>query len=254
MSDIAVSVIVLACVFAGGVVAMLLSPSLPDRHRSAATRDIVRLGTGMISVLASLVLGLLTASSQATFHEVEMQLRSYAADLIQLDQFLRDYGAETAPIRKLLLQYTDLAVRTTWPEHAPSVEQPLESPSEGAMLNRALQGILSLSPSTDNQRWLRSHALDIAERVIQRRWSLLIGQHGSISPILIFTLAVWITAIFAGFGLDAPRNATVVIAFFLCAASIGTSVFLLREMDAPFTGVIKVSAEPMENALAHLRE
>ena len=51
----------------------------------------------MISVLASLVLGLLIASIKNSFDTTDGQMRTFAANLILLDQTLRDYGAGHGP-------------------------------------------------------------------------------------------------------------------------------------------------------------
>jgi hypothetical protein len=40
-----------------------------------------------------------------------------------------------------------------------------------------------------------------------------------------------ITVIFVSFGLNAPRNGTVVAAFLICSLAIGGSIFLILEMD-----------------------
>ena len=254
MSELAFGFMVFACVFAGAMAGLWLSPLLPHSHRSDATRDAVRLGAGMISILASLVLGLLTASAKGKFDNTDQQLRSYAADLIQLDQVLRDYGSAADPIRARLLRYTEVAVHTTWPTQGSPQPEPLESTSEGEMIDRVPQDILQLDASDDRQRWMREHALDLASELIHTRWSVLVGQEGTFSPVLLGIMVAWITFIFASFGLNAPRNATVVVAFVLCSASIGASVFLIDEMDTPFTGVIMVSPAPMQDALAHLRQ
>jgi hypothetical protein len=63
----------------------------------------------------------------------------------------------------------------------------------------------------------------------------------------------WVAAIFTSFGLNAPRNATVVVAFLVCALSIGGAVFLILEMDSPFQGVLRLSKQPMANALVHMQ-
>ncbi len=254
MDDIVTGFIVFFCVFAGALAGLLLSPLLPHHHRTDAARDVVRLGIGMISVLASLVLGLLTASAKSRFDNTDQQLRSYAADMIQLDQVLRDYGSDAAPIRALLLRYTDETVRTTWPTDSPAQRHPLENKASGELLDRATQDILQLAPTDETHRWLREHALSLASELIHTRWAVLVGQEGSISPVLLAIMVAWITIIFASFGLNAPRNATIVVAFLLCSASIGASVFLIEEMDTPFDGVIMLSPGPMQDALAHLRE
>jgi hypothetical protein len=67
-------------------------------------------------------------------------------------------------------------------------------------------------------------------------------------------LVFWLTITFTSFGLFASRNATVVTVLFVCALSVGSAVFLVLEMDGPFDGLIKVSADPLRYALAHLNE
>ena len=251
--DIVVGLLVAVCVFAGGMAGLQLYRLLPPHHLTTETREVVRLGINMISILAALVLGLLTASAKGQFDRTDQQLRSYAADITVLDQTLRQLGPQAEPIRQDLLQYTDSAVRTTWPDQGLAQRQPLENKSQGKLLEGIPGKLLSLLPQTDNQHWLRAQALDVSGRLIQTRWMMLVNQRGTISPLLVVIVVTWITLIFASFGLDAPRNATVVAAFLVCSLSIGTSVFLILEIDSPFDGIMMVSGEPMQAALAHLR-
>jgi hypothetical protein len=67
---------------------------------------------------------------------------------------------------------------------------------------------------------------------------------------VLAVLVSWVTVIFASFGLNAPRNGTVVVAFLICALAIGGSIFLILEMDRPLDGVMRISSWPVENALA----
>ena len=118
MSDLVTGIVAATCVFAGGILGLLMYRLLPEHHLRSETRDTVRLGIGMLSVLASLVLGLLTASAKGTFDRADQQIRSYAADLILLNEILRDYGPETRATRDILRRYTADAVHTTWPDDA----------------------------------------------------------------------------------------------------------------------------------------
>ena len=68
------SVIVLACVLGGMVLGMFLRNRLPKHHLSGDTKDVVKLGTGLIGTIAALVLGLLIASANSTF---QTQTRTY---------------------------------------------------------------------------------------------------------------------------------------------------------------------------------
>jgi hypothetical protein len=65
-------------------------------------------------------------------------------------------------------------------------------------------------------------------------------------------LVSWITIIFASFGLNAPRNATVMAAYLVCSVAIGGAVFLIIEMDNPFQGPLQIPRAPMANALVQM--
>jgi hypothetical protein len=57
MSAAAIGVVVAALVFAGGVLGTQLHRFLPPEHMSQESRDVVMLGTGMLSVVAFPLLG-----------------------------------------------------------------------------------------------------------------------------------------------------------------------------------------------------
>ena len=84
------------------------------------------------------------------------------------------------------------------------------------------------------------------------RWLLFGGASNSMLTPFVVLLVLWISLIFASFGLFAPRNATVVVVLFVCALSIATSIFLVVELGRPFEGIMKISSGPMRYAFAHL--
>lgn len=43
----------------------------------------------------------------------------------------------------------------------------------------------------------------------------------------------WLTVIFAGFGLYAPRNASVIAALLMAALALAGPIFMMLEMDQP---------------------
>src|SRR5580704_2465158 len=88
MSATVTSLLVAGGVFLAGYCALVFFPKLPTHRRTNETRDVVRLGIGIVSLLTSLVLGLLIASAKSTFDTNDSQMRSYAADFIVLDQTL----------------------------------------------------------------------------------------------------------------------------------------------------------------------
>ena len=52
--------------------------------------------------------------------------------------------------------------------------------------------------------------------------------------------------------LFAPRNGSVITALFVCALSVAGSLYLIVEMDQPYTGLIKISSVPVRIALNQL--
>ncbi len=76
----------------------------------------------------------------------------------------------------------------------------------------------------------------------------------SVPAPFLMILLFWLTITFASFGVFAPRNATVLTVLFVCALSVSLAVFLVLEMDSPFDGLIKVSADPLRYAYAHLNQ
>ena len=250
MSSIAVSAIVAATVFAGGIVGLLAHRILPQRHLTKETQDVVRLGTGMISVVASLVLGLLIATAKSSYDAMDHAIRSYAAELVLLDETLRDYGQAAAPARDRLRNYTALVLEDNWPGKGERVR--LGDVRAGEMLEHVREALRAMMPVDEGQKWLQDQALQIHTSLLRQRW-LLIEQAGpSVRPIVLVILVSWVVFIFASFGLNAPRNGTVLAAFLVCSFAIGGAVFLILEMDRPFQGVLRISSRPMVSALEHM--
>jgi len=82
---------------------------------------------------------------------------------------------------------------------------------------------------------------------------LLFQQAGSaISIPLLVVVVFWLAMIFLSFGLFTPPNATAITALLASAVSVCGAIFLLLELDHPFSGLIEISSEPMRNALQHL--
>src|SRR5450631_2397104 len=102
VNPIAIGLIVLVCVFGGALLGMFLRTVLPEHHLNEASKDVVKLVTGLIATLAALVLGLLIASAKNSFDTVNEGFRQSAAKVILLDRALAQYGPETKDVRELL--------------------------------------------------------------------------------------------------------------------------------------------------------
>ncbi len=74
----------------------------------------------------------------------------------------------------------------------------------------------------------------------------------SIPKPLLIMVGCWLVIIFLCFSLLAPPNATTTLALTAAAVSVAGAVFLIMELDQPFGGMIRISSEPMLNALHQL--
>jgi hypothetical protein len=253
MDSYAIATISFACVFTGSLVGLGLGAWLPEHHRSSASHDAIKLGTGMISVLASLVLGLLTASIKNSFDATDGQMRTFAANLILMNQTLRDYGPETNAARELLRSYTKQMVVDHWPQEGSHAIR-IENPMAGTEMDRARMAIIGLDADTPYHQALRGTALQLMDGLLQTRWLLIERSGTSIQPAFLVILVTWIVLIFISFGYNAPYNATVITAFFICALALSACLFIITEMDTPFDGLITISSHAMRNALEHMSQ
>jgi hypothetical protein len=246
MSSITVSLIVLACVFGGAMIGIFLRAALPQDHLSSESKDIVKLGMGLVGTMSALVLGLLVASAKGSYDTQSAELTQMSANIALLDRVLAVYGPETKETRALLRGAVVRALDQMWSKDSTGK---LPMPSGGEILYEKIQG---LSPKNDTQRSLQSQAASIAMDLGKTRWLMYEQAITSVSMPLLVVLVLWLTVIFISFGLFAPFNATVVASLFVSALSVSGAIFLILEMYTPYSGVISISSAPLRTALAHL--
>ena len=209
------------------------------------------LASGTLSVLSALVIGLLISFAKGDFDAQSKLIQNFAADLILLDRVMRQYGPETDEARELLQRYTAQKIALTWPEENAADGPRPDAPAALAMLEGVQGKLLTLTPQSEAQRWLQSRALQIGGELAEDRWLLAAESEGSVPLPFLATLVLWLTVLFANFGLFAPRHATVAAALFVCALSLSAAIFLILEMDRPFDGFITSPTADAERAGAH---
>jgi len=250
MNSIIVSILVAACVFSGSLAGLFMHRLVRPALLTKESQDAVRLGIGMLSVLSSLVLGLLIATAKGSYDTSDQAVRGYAAELALLNETLRDYGADASVPQGLLRQYTETLLHDIWPTGGGPPH--LSDEPSWRLMEQVREAVRALTPVDDGQKWLRDQALTINIELLRQRW-LLIGEQGAtVSPTVLVILVSWITVIFVSFGLNAPRNALVIVAFVVCGMAIGASIFLILEMDRPLDGVLQISSWPLRNVLTQM--
>jgi hypothetical protein len=248
MSSLEISLVTLAVVFGGALLGMALRAVLPQSELSAESREVVKLGVGLIATMAALVLGLLIASAKSSFDTQNAELTEMSSKVVLLDRILAHYGPDAKESRDILRSTVVDALNSVSSKDAGGPGR-FGSAANGEVLYDKIQG---LSPKDDVQHSNQAQALNIMVGLGQTRWLVAAQRGNSVSVPMLVVLVAWLTIIFISFGLFAPRNMTVVVSLFVSALSVSGAIFLILEMYSPYAGLIHVSAAPLRAVLAHL--
>jgi len=228
---------------------MWLRVLLPQHYLEKESQDAIKLGIGLIATMTALVLGLITASTKSAFDDVDATVTKAASELLALDRLLARYGTEASAIRQEFQRLTRARVDAIWHQDSSSFASPALVQAEVTT-----EAIRNLTPANDSQRALQAKAIDVAESLMLSRWTAVINNLPSVPLPFLTVLVLWQTFIFMSFGLLAPRNPLVVLVLFVCALSVGSAMFLILEMDTPFSGLIRVSEDPLRTAITYMNK
>jgi len=69
-----------------------------------------------------------------------------------------------------------------------------------------------------------------------------------------WVVVFWLPVLFVSFGLFAPRNPAAIVVLLLPAISVTDTLYLILDLDHPFSGLMQISSEPLRGALSVLRK
>jgi hypothetical protein len=238
MDPVNVALGIFVCISGGAMAGMWLQTILPKHHLSADTRELVKLGVGLVGTMAALVLGLMVASTKASYDTHRAELTQIAANTILVDRVLAHYGPEAADARAALGE----AVKRSL--HAGAGAAP-----GGALQEATFDRVQELTPKDDRQKTLQSQAISLLMNIGQTRW-LLFAQSGSaISGPFMVIVVLWLTVLAMSFGMFAPRHGTAVVSLLVSASAVAGALYLILELDQPFSGKMRISDAPLRGAL-----
>ena len=251
MSPLALSCVVFAVILVGTLVGMLLRKALPGHHLAEESKDVVRLGTGLVATISALVLGLLIASAKSSYDTESSQIKQMTTNIILLDRLLAQYGPEAGTARELLRRSIGPLVDRIWRENSSSAA-PATPFEPTAMAEAAFSKIQELSPQSDAQRSLQARAIQVSTNLAQTRLLLFAQTDSPIPAPFLAVLVFWLTIIFASFSLFARPNATIIAFLLIFALSAAGAIFLILELSQPFSGLMQISSAPLRNVLQPL--
>jgi hypothetical protein len=202
--------------------------------------------TRLFITMTGLLLALMLNSAKNTLETNNRNVRSLATELILLDRIVRGLGPEAQGARRYLVEYVQTSLKG-----ANILE---EDPQAEALLDAAGTSLRAIRVSDEQKVALWNDALQLFRQVVRQRWVLVDAAGGTIPTPLIISLILWLAFIFASFGYRAPRNASLTGLFLVAALLISAALYLILNMDTPFSGTFQASSAPFQRALAQLQK
>ena len=252
MNPTVVAVITFCFAFGGALLGIWLAKSSRWRPPSddEKSKDTVKLAMGLVFTMTALVLGLVTASAKSSYDQMDSAVKQASINLLALDRVLARYGPEAKDIRAQLKAVAESRIATMWPGGAsqpPAMARP--ATSAPTTVEGLVDSIRGLGPGNELQSALKARAVELAEDGLQLRWLAMASAETDVPAAFLVIVIFWLTAIFASFGLYAPRNLAATTALVVGSLSVACALFLVLELGSPFSGVISVSDQPLLRAL-----
>ena len=255
MHSVLIGLCFAASMFICGVAGMAVNRRAPERHFTENARDLLKLVVALTSTLSAMVLGLLVASSYSVYTTQKAGLQTLSARAVEINRMLVQYGADVAPGQELLKLALEQGLSQFW-----GVEKP-NSPTltlSKAAINAPFQAFGDYLGTLKPDRVVQTRLLD----KIDALYSSMIESHDMMymqlsNPIawqLLLVLASWTSALFFGLGLLSRIGATSVGAIAVGAVIMAGAIFLILDLSQPYSGVIRLSPAPLEEAIKFVRD
>jgi hypothetical protein len=236
----------------GGVaVGSWLRGRLPQHHLADRAAGVIKSGVGLISTLAALILGLLISTAKISYDSTGSQVSQIESDLVLGDQLLSAYGPSAYGAREALREQSSALADSIWtgatkPGHHTFVA--LDA------WRRFSVAIGQLPDATDQQRNLRKQIDEVVSRSAQARVRLFSNAGSALPTPFLALLVFWLTIIFASYSILGEMNLTVKVFVFLFTLSSAGALFLISELNSPFSGLLRLSQTQISQALSPLSE
>lgn len=246
MSPLLVGLVVFVCTFCGALAGIALHYKVPLHHKEEDSKEVVKLVLGLIATISALVMSLLIATAHTAYVTQESEVQTLGVRIVQLDRVLASYGPDAAEARAIFRHLVAARLEQAWPNRGGARQGPgATHQSDQGLVER----VVGLQPATDGQRFAKSRALQLLTDIGDARQLLYEQAGGAISWPFLVVLVFWLVVLFVGFGFLARSNGTVLVALFVGSLSVAGAIFLVLDMNQPFSGLMHISNAPIRMAL-----
>jgi hypothetical protein len=245
----AIALAVTGLIAAGGLLGLALQRILPEHYTSEKARDMIGGVVGQLTLLLVLVNGLLIWTAYGVYSTQQTELQTLAARALEFDLDMRQYGPEADQARNILRLDLVWAHEQFWGDDQSRAAAYDASYKAMGDMNRFLD---SLQPKTPAQTNLLSEARANYAFIGEQRLLMSLQAATPVPWPLIYAVTFWSSVMFGSMGLLSKLSSMSIVMLGLGSASIGLAIFLILEFSKPYTGSIRVSPEPIEQAILAL--
>jgi hypothetical protein len=194
--------------------------------------------------MSALVLGLLIASANSFYNTQKSSLETVSARVLELDGVLRRYGPDAQPARHILKDLVTGSYERVWGSENGTLRMPtVEAIAQMDSLFFTLNSLREAAP--DSRKYLMAKAGDLATSVNDQRLQMSLQLNNSLSWPFMTILVSWASLLFFAFGTLARVNRAAVAGLAVGALSVASAIFLIVELSSPYSGLLRLSPEPV---------
>jgi hypothetical protein len=242
---VALALITLVFAFCGDLVGRRIMRRAPEA--ASDTRGFVRIVAGLMTSMVGLLLSLQLSSAKTAFDTQERQVDDIGAEIVFFDKALAHSGRGSATPRATLYQLVEDMYQRSWPDALRGTR--VATPPGADVL---FEQINAIAPANASEQFAKSVALSSALDVGKTLRQLSAQHISSAALTLLIVEMAWTAGIFILYGLLAPNNRAAFTVLAITAMTVASAIYLIAEMSEPFSGIIRISSEPIAQALSQI--
>ena len=243
LTDIRYDVVVFVVVVALATMVYTLRYRRPH-SLTMVQKNILATNYGSFTTLYALFLGLAVVTLLQTYNDVEAAATDEADLLLTQYDISKDLG-NSEPFRMAVTEYTAYVGGQGWK----NMRQGLPSDGAQALYRTAWKALRAMKPKNSEDAYLYAFMLDKMVSIDKLRHKRILAIAGNLyAPIWVLVFTGLLFTIFGFYYIDSGHNEADIYYIAMVLSLILGSIFLLYELDTPFSGVISIGPERFEAA------
>ena len=238
MTNLWVAIAVAILTFAGGALGFFMQGLLPEQHSVEKSREMIGSVMGLVTLLLALVLGTIVGSAYFFAATQQSQVQALAAQTIELDEALAQFGPEAKPVRDQWKESLVRNVEAIWGGGGADPEK-LSVATTMAAMQKYKDLLQTLDAKTPEQKEALSAAKSHFTQLEHTRLLVSMQLASPVSRPLLVVVVFWSFFLFCGFGLLSRANATTLGALAFGAFAVASAIFLILELSEPYSGMFQ---------------